>query len=157
MMQKAWLISSAILAVSSDLCSGRKVYLEEAFDNDVGSDLQSWTHPSPQYRDENTQLFSYDRGNYYVGEGSIGLYTRKASSKYLTCRLLDEPLHTEKGNFVVEFKVTQEEGQLCGDAQISLFGNTAENSEDFKTNRLTMDSPRLLRFGTHHCKNIAYF
>ena len=88
-----------------------------------------------------------------------GLYARHADSKYVTSRMLDQPLSKKESNFSLEFKVMQEGGQSCGDAAISLFGNEHHTSEGsrLKQNRLTVESPYVLRFGTRKCKSIAYF
>ena len=122
-MLKAVVVSGVLAAISH----GKQVYLYERFEE--GSDLRPWTYPDQEHRDDRTHLFSFDRGNNYEPDSSIGLYTRYAASKYVTSYVLPKKLDGSKSNFAVEFKVKQEKGQLCGDAQISLFGNTGDNNQ----------------------------
>lgn len=59
-----------------------------------------------------------------VEDSDMGLYANYPNSKFAASRMLDKPLNkTTDQEFSLEFKVLQEEGQVCGDAQISLFGN----------------------------------
>lgn len=66
-----------------------------------------------------------------VEDSEMGLYANNANSKFAASRMLDKPLKkTTDQEFSLEFKVLQEEGQVCGDAQISLFGNNDHLNEE---------------------------
>ena len=104
--------------------------------------------------------FLISRGEFQDEDSYFGLYAAEDKAEFAISSMLWDKLDHNGGSKIisVEFKALQEENQVCGDAQVSLFGNQHHgDSEIFLQNRLTLDSPFLLRFGTRQCGNMAYY
>ena len=152
----------ALFAVSELLLSkvNSKSYLYESFPiefTDRGSFWDRWhSVGSPQ--------FYFSQGNEAVEFDEYGLYADIGSgSEYATSTILPQTISEEaisQNTISLQFDVTQENYQECGDAQVYLYShNKVEDENPFFDPKLLSYEQQdyLLRFGTRHCMSLGLF
>ena len=75
-------------------------------------------------------LFEFSRGNWGESDDDFGLYAGWDNGKYAISSMLWENVEPQDINLLsLEFKAVKESGQVCGDTQVSLFGDKNHLSE----------------------------
>jgi hypothetical protein len=120
------LFSAAVAVPGLVLASqelNQKSYFEETFTVDMRrgpSMYDRWIHThEPGYK----KMF-FQEGNLVHNQNSYGLYAGNANSKYAMSSALATPYVPQEDHLLnLEFDLTYEKGQTCGDGTIKLFGH----------------------------------